>query len=265
MCVPNRNRRRGVTVKKDKRKRDPLRKLTRLLARHRARQGVFVALLVAVLWLAGHLYAKELSHATETETDVVLEGNLYATENLPDPARYEGLAGAILNLPPLKMVAAAGKRQVRITVGNDSSLENEPGFSHWVNLGSCSPFKEDPATGCLVCQIYLRPIGSAAVANPSDLYCLAYHESLHTLPHAYSTVEVTYSDYENLLVYGCELKLIARLIEMGEPPSRTFVASAVQGYRRFGGTPDGVPAAILEFLPGNAFLTSTVTVVTPQG
>jgi len=132
-------------------------------------------------------------------------------------------------------------------------------------LGSCSPFKEDPATGNLVCQIRLRPIGSAVVSNPSDLYCLAYHESLHTLPHAYSTVEVTYSDYENLLVYGCELKLIARLIELGEPPSEAFVASAVQGYRRFGGTPDGVPAAVLRFLPGNAFLTNTVTTVTPQG
>jgi hypothetical protein len=255
----------GVAVKKTERKRDPLRKLTRLLARHRARQGVFVALLVAVLWLAGHLYAKELSHATEESSNVVLTGNLYATESLPDPARYEGLARAILKLSPLRLVAAGGKRQVRIAVGDDPALENNPGFSHWVNLGSCSPFKEDPATGDLVCQIHLRPIGSAVVSNPSDLYCLAYHESLHTLPHAYSTVEVTYSDYENLLVYGCELKLIARLIELGEPPSEAFVASAVQGYRRFGGTPDGVPAAVLRFLPGNAFLTNTVTPVTPQG
>ncbi|MCX7022221.1 MAG: hypothetical protein NTW26_08145 [bacterium] len=252
-------------MKKKERKRDPLKKLTRLLARHRARQGVFVALLVAVLWLAGHLYAKELSHSTETETGVVLEGNLYATENLPDPAKYEGLAGAILNLSPLKMVAAGGKRQVRITVGDDPTLENNPGFSHWVNLGSCSPFKEDPATGYLICQIYLRPIGSAAVSNSSDLYCLAYHETLHTLPHAYSTVEVTYSDYENLLVYRCELKLIARLIELGKPPSEAFVASAVQGYRRFGGTPDGVPATILRYLPENAFLTYSQPAVTPQG
>jgi hypothetical protein len=255
----------GVAVKKKERGKDPLWRLTRLLARHRARQGVFIALLVAVLWMAGHLYAKELSHTTESKTDVVLTGNLYATENPPAPAKYEALARSILKLPPLRLVAAAGKRQVRITVGDDSALENNPGFSHWVNLGSCSPFKEDPATGELICQIYLRPIGSAAVSNPSDLYCLAYHETLHTLPHAYSTVEVTYSDYENLLVYRCELKLIAGLIELGRPPSETFVASAVQGYRRFGGTPDGVPTAILRFLPGNAFLASPVAVVTPSG
>jgi hypothetical protein len=249
-------------TKKKERRRDPLRKLTRLLARHRARQGVFIALLVAVLWLAGHLYAKELSHATESDTGVVLAGNLYTTETLPSPEGYERLARAILELSPLRLVADAGKRQVRITVGDDSALENNPGFSHWVNLGSCSPFKEDPATGNLVCQIHLRPIGSAAVSNTSDLYCLAYHETLHTIPHAYSTEEVTYSDYENLLVYGCELRLIARLIELGRPPSEPFVASAVQGYRRFGGTPDGVPATVLRFLPGNAFLT---TAVTPRG
>jgi len=254
-----------VAAKKKERKRDPLWRLTRLLARHRARQGVFVALLVAVLWLAGHLYAKELSHTTEYDTEVVLTGNLYATESLPGPDRYEGLARSILELPPLRLVAAAGKRQVRIAVGDDPTLENSPGFSHWVNLGSCSPFKEDPATGLFVCQIHLRPIGSAAVSNPSDLYCLAYHETLHTLPHAYCTEEVTYSDYENLLVYSCELELIARLIELGKPPSESFVASAVQGYRRFGGTPDGVPAAILRFLPGNAFLASPVAVVAPPG
>ncbi|OGD71581.1 MAG: hypothetical protein A2Y64_00825 [Candidatus Coatesbacteria bacterium RBG_13_66_14] len=254
-----------MAVKKTEHKRDPLWRLTRLLARHRARQGVFVALLVAVLWMAGHLYAKELSHTTDSKTDVVLTGNLYATENLPDPESYEGLARSILKLAPLRLVAAAGRRQVRIAVGDDSALENDPGFSHWVNLGSCSPFKEDPATGELVSQIHIRPIGSAAVSNPSDLYCLAYHETLHTLPHAYSTVELTYSDYENLLVYRCELKLIARLIEMGKPPSEAFVASAVQGYRRFGGTPDGVPVAILRFLPGNAFLTRPLTFSTPQG
>ncbi|MCK4594441.1 hypothetical protein KAU45_08055 [bacterium] len=231
------------------RKRDPLKKLTMLLARHRARQGVFIAMLVAILWLAGHLYAEELSRTTELNANVILTGNLYATANLPDPTQYRGLARAILRLSPFRLVAAGGKRQVRIAMGDDPALENSPAFSHWVNLGSCSPFKDDPATGGQVCQIYLRPIGSSVISNESDLYCLAYHESLHAIPHAYSTVEVTYSNYENLLVYTCELKLIARLIELGKPPSEDFITSAVQGYHRFGGEPDGIPEPVLHLLP----------------
>jgi hypothetical protein len=243
-------------TKKSGRRRDPLKKLAMLLARHRARQGVFIAMLVAVLWLAGHLYAKELSRTTELNADVILTGNLYATEELPAPAVYEGLARGLLRLSPFRLVAATGRRQVRVIVGDDPSLVGNPGFSHWVNLGSCSPFKEDDATGSQVCQIYLRPIGSSAVSNEYDLYCLAYHESLHTIPHAYSSVEVTYSDRENLLVYSCELKLITRLIELGKPPSEAFVASAVQGYRRFGGRLEDVPLAVVGFLPADALETS---------
>ncbi len=233
------------------RKRDPLKKLTMLLARHRARQGVFIAMLVAILWLAGHLYAEELSRTTELNANVTLTGNLYVTADLPDPTQYRGLAGAILRLSPFRLVAASGKRRIRIIVGDDPALENSPAFSHWVNLGSCGPFKEDPATGGRVCRIYLRPIGSSVISNESDLYCLAYHESLHTIPHAYSTVEITYSDYENLLAYTCELKLIAHLIELGKPPSGTFIASAVQGYHRFGGERNGIPDPVLQLLPAD--------------
>jgi hypothetical protein len=189
--------------------RDELQRLTRLLARRRAKRGLFIALLFGLVWIAGHLYAGGLALAHSTEAAVELEGNLYATAVAPSRGEYRQLCQSLLTLPPLERLTASGDVQVILLLDNAPLDEAAPGLysgalANPTALGSGERIRY---------VIHLHPVGLEPSVGPLELYSAAFGQAAAALSHHRGDNPLYSAASLQRLAVRAELLLAAKLAE----------------------------------------------------
>ncbi len=218
-------------VKKTKDNRNKsLRKLTSSLARRRAKQGLTVAVLVALIWLLAHVYASSLAQTLSPAPAVILRGNLYAETAEANAELYPKLARYLLSLPGLKIATADGYHRVEIIIGEDFPEAREHGVMPEELIGSCSAYYAEPNEDRAVCYLRLRPIGSGLITGVGEFLCVAYHESLHALANSMLSAEKAVSSSVHREIYRAEFELIEKMIDSGVPINPKYLENVRLGY-----------------------------------
>ena len=207
-----------------------LRKLTSSLARRRAKQGLTVAVIVALIWLLAHVYTSSLADTLSPAPAVILRGSLYADTASVNARLYPKLARCVLVLPSLTVATADGYHRVEIIIGEDFPEALEYGVMAEEIIGSCSPYYPEPYDDRAVCYLRTRPIGSGLITGVGDFLCVVYHESLHALANSLLPAEEAVSSQVHREIYQAEFELIERLLERGVPINPKYLENVRLGY-----------------------------------
>jgi len=222
-------------MKKDRAKNkegNSLRKLTSSLARRRAKQGLTVAALVALIWLLAHVYASSLAQTLSPAPAVILRGSLYAEPERADARLYPSLVKYLLSLPSLTAATSDGYHRVEIIIGEEFPEALEYGVMPEELIGSCSQYYPEQGGERAVCYLRLRPIGSGLITNVGEFICVAYHESLHALVQSILPAEMAISTPVHQEIYQAELRLIKRILARGVPINPKYLENVTLGYQQ---------------------------------
>ncbi len=207
-----------------------LRKLTSSLARRRAKQGLTVAVIVALIWLLAHVYTSSLADTLSPAPAVILRGSLYSDSTEANARLYPKLARHLLALPTLTVATADGYHRVEIIIGEDFPEALEYGVMAEELIGSCSPYYPEPYDDRAVCYLRMRPIGSGLITGVGEFLCVAYHESLHALANSLLPPEEAISSRVHQEIYQAEFELIQWMIERGVPINPKYLENVRLGY-----------------------------------
>ena len=219
----------GVDIKA-KEENSSLRKLTSSLAQRRAKQGLTVAVLVALVWLLAHVYSSSLAQTLSPAPAVILRGSLYADPAGANAELYPKLVRYLLSMPSLKVATADGYHRVEIIIGKEFPEAAEYGVMPEELIGSCSSYYAEPNEERAVCYLRLHPIGSELITGVGEFICVAYHESLHALVQSLLPAEDAVSAAVHRKIYRAEFELIEGMLDSGVPINPKYQENVQLGY-----------------------------------